>query len=192
LATQVEQAATTANGLASEADKIGQVMSEIEGIAEQTNLLALNAAIEAARAGEAGRGFAVVADEVRQLAHRTQQSTQEIEDTVSQLQKGSTLAVDLMKTSLEGSEKSVQQADAVGDVMQQIIEAIKQITDANHTVANATDEQNHVVKSLNSDIHIISELSMQGKANLNLTLDECTKLKQQFSDLERMVKKFKV
>jgi methyl-accepting chemotaxis protein len=192
LSANIEQAQKTINSLDAHTASIGQVLEVIKGVSEQTNLLALNAAIEAARAGEAGRGFAVVADEVRQLAHRTQQSTQEIEDTVSQLQKGSTLAVDLMKTSLEGSEKSVQQADAVGDVMQQIIEAIKQITDANHTVANATDEQNHVVKSLNSDIHIISELSMQGKANLNLTLDECTKLKQQFSDLERMVKKFKV
>ena len=108
---------------------IGNVLAVIKGVSEQTNLLALNAAIEAARAGEAGRGFAVVADEVRQLAQRTQQSTQEIENTVIELQKGSSSAVELMKTSLEESEKSVQQADAVGDVMKQIISAIRQITD---------------------------------------------------------------
>ncbi|NYR11251.1 methyl-accepting chemotaxis protein [Pseudoalteromonas sp. MIP2626] len=192
LSKNMEQAQQTINSLNVHTASIGQVLEVIKGVSEQTNLLALNAAIEAARAGEAGRGFAVVADEVRQLAHRTQQSTQEIEDTVSQLQKGSNLAVELMKTSLSDSETSVQQADAVGVVMQQIIDAIQKISDANHVVASATDEQNQVVKSLDSDIHNISELSIQGKANLNRTLDECTKLKQQFSDLERMVKKFKV
>jgi methyl-accepting chemotaxis protein len=192
LSANIEQAQQTINSLNAHTASIGQVLEVIKGVSEQTNLLALNAAIEAARAGEAGRGFAVVADEVRQLAYRTQQSTQEIEDTVGQLQKGSNLAVELMKTSLEDSEKSVQQADAVGDVMSQIIEAIKQINNANHTVANATDEQNHVVKILDTDIRTISELSEQGIGNLNNTLNECTKLKQQFSNLDSMVKKFKV
>ncbi|MDX1726831.1 MAG: methyl-accepting chemotaxis protein [Pseudoalteromonas tetraodonis] len=192
LSQNIEQAQETINSLDSHTANIGNVLAVIKGVSEQTNLLALNAAIEAARAGEAGRGFAVVADEVRQLAKRTQQSTQEIENTVIELQKGSSSAVELMKTSLEESEKSVQQADAVGEVMKQIISAIKQITDANHSVANATDEQNQVVKSLHSDIHVISDLSTQGQSNLNLTLEECTKLKHQFSDLERMVKKFKV
>ena len=119
LSGNMEKAQQTINSLNTHTASIGQVLEVIKGVSEQTNLLALNAAIEAARAGEAGRGFAVVADEVRQLAHRTQQSTQEIEDTVSQLQKGSNLAVELMKTSLEGSEKSVQQADAVGNLMSQ-------------------------------------------------------------------------
>ena len=192
LSGNMEKAQQTINSLNTHTASIGQVLEVIKGVSEQTNLLALNAAIEAARAGEAGRGFAVVADEVRQLAHRTQQSTQEIEDTVSQLQKGSNLAVELMKTSLEGSEKSVQQADAVGNLMSHVIQAIQQINDANHSVATATDEQNQVVKLLDTDIQTINSLCIQGKANLNDTLDECTKLKQQFSALENMVQKFKV
>ncbi|WP_278381657.1 methyl-accepting chemotaxis protein [Pseudoalteromonas distincta] len=192
LSGNMEKAQQTINSLNTHTASIGQVLEVIKGVSEQTNLLALNAAIEAARAGEAGRGFAVVADEVRQLAHRTQQSTQEIEDTVSQLQKGSNLAVELMKTSLEGSEKSVQQADAVGTLMSHVIQAIQQINDANHSVATATDEQNQVVKLLDTDIQTINSLCIQGKANLNDTLDECTKLKQQFSALENMVQKFKV
>ena len=192
LSGNMEKAQQTINSLNTHTASIGQVLEVIKGVSEQTNLLALNAAIEAARAGEAGRGFAVVADEVRQLAHRTQQSTQEIEDTVSQLQKGSNLAVELMKTSLEGSEQSVQQADAVGNLMSHVIQAIQQINDANHSVATATDEQNQVVKLLDTDIQTINSLCIQGKANLNDTLDECTKLKQQFSALENMVQKFKV
>lgn len=192
LSANMEKAQQTINSLNTHTASIGQVLEVIKGVSEQTNLLALNAAIEAARAGEAGRGFAVVADEVRQLAHRTQQSTQEIEDTVSQLQKGSNLAVELMKTSLQDSEKSVQQADAVGNLMSHVIQAIKQINDANHSVASATDEQNQVVKLLDTDIQTISALSIQGKAYLNDTLNECTKLKQQFSALENMVQKFKV
>ncbi|ATC88941.1 methyl-accepting chemotaxis protein [Pseudoalteromonas arctica] len=192
LSANMEKAQQTINSLNTHTASIGQVLEVIKGVSEQTNLLALNAAIEAARAGEAGRGFAVVADEVRQLAHRTQQSTQEIEDTVSQLQKGSNLAVELMKTSLQDSDKSVQQADAVGNLMSHVIQAIKQINDANHSVASATDEQNQVVKLLDTDIQTISALSIQGKANLNDTLNECTKLKQQFSALENMVQKFKV
>ncbi|MBH0041085.1 methyl-accepting chemotaxis protein [Pseudoalteromonas sp. SWXJZ10B] len=192
LSANMEKAQQTINSLNTHTASIGQVLEVIKGVSEQTNLLALNAAIEAARAGEAGRGFAVVADEVRQLAHRTQQSTQEIEDTVSQLQKGSNLAVELMKTSLQDSEKSVQQADAVGNLMSHVIQAIKQINDANHSVASATDEQNQVVKLLDTDIQTISALSIQGKANLNDTLNECTKLKQQFSALENIVQKFKV
>ncbi|MEH6815724.1 MAG: methyl-accepting chemotaxis protein [Pseudoalteromonas distincta] len=192
LSANMEKAQQTINSLNTHTASIGQVLEVIKGVSEQTNLLALNAAIEAARAGEAGRGFAVVADEVRQLAHRTQQSTQEIEDTVSQLQKGSNLAVELMKTSLQDSGKSVQQADAVGNLMSHVIQAIKQINDANHSVASATDEQNQVVKLLDTDIQTISALSIQGKANLNDTLNECTKLKQQFSALENMVQKFKV
>jgi len=192
LSANMEQAQHTINSLNAHTISIGQVLEVIKGVSEQTNLLALNAAIEAARAGEAGRGFAVVADEVRQLAHRTQQSTQEIEDTVGQLQRGSNQAVELMKTSIQDSEKSVEHAEGVSVLMGQIIESIKQISSANHSVANATVEQNDLVKVLDADITSMSELSVQSQENLKNTLNECTKLKQQFSDLEQMVQKFRV
>ncbi|WP_404344038.1 methyl-accepting chemotaxis protein [Pseudoalteromonas mariniglutinosa] len=192
LSGNMENAQKTINSLDQHVVSIGQVLEVIKGVSEQTNLLALNAAIEAARAGEAGRGFAVVADEVRQLAQRTQQSTQEIEDTVSQLQQGSSSAVTVMKASLLDSEKSVEQAHIAGEKMTEVTRAIESIDDANHSVANATTEQNQVIHSLDSDIHSISELSNQGQQNLNNTLSECTKLKAQFYDLEKLVLKFKV
>lgn len=192
LSKNMRQAQDIISHVAEHSASIGQVLEVIKGVSEQTNLLALNAAIEAARAGEAGRGFAVVADEVRQLAHRTQQSTQEIENTVSQLQQGSASAVKVMKDSLVESDNSVKQAHVAGDKMAAVTTAIKAIDDVNHGVANATTEQNEVIQSLDNDIHTISELSQQGQLNLNNTLAECTRLKQQFDELEKMVLRFKV
>ncbi|MBB1300972.1 methyl-accepting chemotaxis protein [Pseudoalteromonas sp. SR44-8] len=192
LSQNMEQAQQIISSVAEHSASIGQVLEVIKGVSEQTNLLALNAAIEAARAGEAGRGFAVVADEVRQLAHRTQQSTQEIENTVSQLQQGSDTAVSVMKASLVESENTVKQAQAAGEQMAGVTKAIKAIDDVNHSVANATTEQNQVIHSLDNDIHTISELSQQGQLNLNNTLAECTRLKLQFDELEKMVLRFKV
>jgi len=192
LSNNMEQAQQTINTVAKHSASIEQVLEVIKGVSEQTNLLALNAAIEAARAGEAGRGFAVVADEVRQLAQRTQQSTQEIEDTVTQLQQGSESAVEVMKSSLIESANSVQQAHGAGEKMADVTKAIESIDEVNHSVANATTEQNQVIQTLDNDIHTISELSQQGQLNLNNTLNECTRLKLQFDELEKMVLRFKV
>jgi len=192
LADNMAKAQHTINSLNEHTNSIGQVLEVIKGVSEQTNLLALNAAIEAARAGEAGRGFAVVADEVRQLAHRTQESTSEIEETVSKLQQGSASAVEVMKLSIQGSGQSVTQAHTAGDKMRQVTTAIESIDQVNHSVANATTEQNQVIQSLDGDIHSISDLSNQGQQNLNDTLNECTKLKVQFDELEKLVLKFKV
>ncbi|RRS08065.1 methyl-accepting chemotaxis protein [Pseudoalteromonas sp. J010] len=192
LTQKMSQAQATLDGLDKLSGSIGQVLEVIKGVSEQTNLLALNAAIEAARAGEAGRGFAVVADEVRQLAQRTQESTQEIESTIAQLQQGSSSAVAVMKASLEDSARSAERANASGTKMQEVSNSIDAIDGVNHAVASATNEQNTVIQSLDSDIHHISDLSIQGSNNLTATLDECKSLKAQFDELEQMVLKFKV
>ncbi|MFC3032539.1 methyl-accepting chemotaxis protein [Pseudoalteromonas fenneropenaei] len=192
LSSKMLNAQETVDSLDKHSASIGQVLEVIRGVSEQTNLLALNAAIEAARAGEAGRGFAVVADEVRQLAQRTQESTQEIQSTIAQLQQGSSTAVSVMKASIADTVKTVEQASAAGERMHEVSNAIDAIDGVNHAVANATQEQNAVIQSLDSDIHTISDLSVQGADNLRATLAECNHLQKQFEELEKMVLKFKV
>lgn len=192
LAAKMQQAQQTMDSLEQYTASIGQVLEVIRGVSEQTNLLALNAAIEAARAGDAGRGFVVVADEVRQLAQRTQQSTQQVQTIIAQLQSGAASAVEVMKASLADSANSVQLAADAGQQMQAVTQAIDSIDGVNHAVANATQEQNSVIQSLDSDIMVISDLSGQGQQNLQATLAECQQLQRQFDELEAMVLRFKV
>ncbi|CCQ10611.1 putative Methyl-accepting chemotaxis protein [Pseudoalteromonas luteoviolacea B = ATCC 29581] len=192
LSGKMLEAQQTVDSLDKHTASIGQVLEVIRGVSEQTNLLALNAAIEAARAGEAGRGFAVVADEVRQLAQRTQESTQEIQNTIAQLQQGSTVTVSVMKASIEDSAKTASQASVAGERMQEVSNSIDAIDGVNHAVASATQQQNSVIQSLDSDIHSISDMSIHGKENLQNTLYECTNIKKQFEELEKMVSKFRV
>ena len=192
LSNKMAQAQDTVTSLDQHSASIGQVLEVIKGVSEQTNLLALNAAIEAARAGEAGRGFAVVADEVRQLAQRTQESTQEIENTISELQQGSTSAVSVMNEALKDSSDTNDKAALAGEKMHSVIAAIEAIDGVNHAVASATQQQNDVIHSLDADIHHISDISNQGVDNLNKSLEECKILQEQFKNLESILLKFKI
>lgn len=160
LASQVEQVAEVINRLEADSENIGSVLDVIRGIAEQTNLLALNAAIEAARAGEQGRGFAVVADEVRTLANRTQQSTEEIQEMIARLQAGSRNAVSAMDRGREQTKSSVEHTRKVSETLDAIAQAVSTIHDMNVSVASATEEQSAVSQEVNRNITSIHDVTV--------------------------------
>lgn len=177
-------------GLAEQSKDIGKVLDVIRAIAEQTNLLALNAAIEAARAGEAGRGFAVVADEVRALAHRTQVSTQEIEQMISKVQGGTSAAVDSMKGSVEQAGKTLTVAELAGTALEQIYQKAGQIGERNLLIASASEEQAAVAREVDRNIVNISDLSTQSAAGANQTSAATYELARLASDLNMLVSRF--
>ena len=180
------------DGLAAEVQNISGVLDVIRGVADQTNLLALNAAIEAARAGEAGRGFAVVADEVRALAHRTQQSTAEIEKMIASIQGGASKAVDAMSHSSERARASLDVAEAAGEALAEITAAIVQINERNTTIASATEEQAQVAREVDRNLTSIRDLSLQTSAGANQTAAASGELSQLAVGLNQVVMRFKV
>ena len=157
LAIEITEAADVIGRLQKDADNVGVILDVIKNIAEQTNLLALNAAIEAARAGEQGRGFAVVADEVRTLASRTQQSTQEIQQVIQNLREASKSAVAVMARSQDRARISVAQAEAAGNTLAAISNRVGAIDDMSHQIAAATEEQDHVTQSIQNSIGSMSD-----------------------------------
>nr|WP_288453370.1 methyl-accepting chemotaxis protein [uncultured Pseudomonas sp.] len=192
LSAKVVDARSKIEMLAGKTTDIGQILEVIKSISQQTNLLALNAAIEAARAGEAGRGFAVVADEVRNLAHRTQESAQEIEKMIEELQVGSRESVTTMTESQHYSEQSVEVANQAGERLGSVTLRIGEIDGMNQSVATATEEQTSVIEALNMDITEINTLNQEGVENLQATLRACADLEQQAARLKHLVDSFRI
>lgn len=191
--TTVQLAETTSlvNQLAEETGSIDSVLEVIRSVSEQTNLLALNAAIEAARAGEHGRGFAVVADEVRTLASRSHDSTEEIQETIGKLQELTKRVVDSIGKSVDMSDISLKEASVSGEHLEQIVQNMNQISEMNFQIASATEEQSNVVSEITPHVSAIASVAKHNSNGLEETSTDCQQLKALATQLSQLVANFK-
>ena len=192
LASDIENASGVVHNLDTDVKSIASILGVIKGIAEQTNLLALNAAIEAARAGEQGRGFAVVADEVRALASKTQDSTGEIESMIERLEQGAKQAVSVMNESKESGEKTITQAETAATSLAEISSSIGMMNEMNTQIATAASQQSHVSEEVNQNVQRIAESTAQMVEMASSAENACMALAEQCESLDRLVSQFEV
>lgn len=192
LSQDISASAHAVNQVEESVDSIGSVVGTIQGISEQTNLLALNAAIEAARAGEAGRGFAVVADEVRNLAQRTQQATVEIQDMITQLQSSANSAVGLMEKSVVEAAEGVELVTNAGSELDGIVEQVKQINDMNFQIATAAGQQSSVSEEMSQNLTNVRELVEASVTVVTELLETSEIMQQNAAELDKKITSFKV
>ncbi|EMK3511393.1 methyl-accepting chemotaxis protein [Vibrio parahaemolyticus] len=192
LSSDIASSAQAVNQVEERVESIGSVVGTIQGISEQTNLLALNAAIEAARAGEAGRGFAVVADEVRNLAQRTQQATVEIQEMITQLQASATSAVDLMEKSVVEAAEGVELVSNAGSELDGIVAQVTQINDMNFQIATASGQQSSVAEEMSQNLTNVRELVEASVVVVTELLETSEMMQSNAGELDKKIKSFSV
>ncbi|MFJ1341292.1 methyl-accepting chemotaxis protein [Pseudomonas caricapapayae] len=192
LAEEIGRAVGVVQTLARDSENINAILTAIRAIAEQTNLLALNAAIEAARAGEQGRGFAVVADEVRNLAQKTQQATEEIQQMIQQLQQGTRDVVRVMEDSQGKTDDSVQQAARAAEALESITQAVSVINDMNTQIASAAEEQSAVAEDINRNVINIGQVANEVAGGADESSNASAELTKLAEQQRRLINQFRV